>query len=416
MSRDLPLFSSIARRRVVVLCTLALLRALPVAAAPPPNDDFSNATVVSSSPFTDTVYVREATVAPDDPFGFGCGPVGSATIWYSFTPLSDMRIEANTFGSGPDTTLYVFTGLRGALTEIACNDNAAGRVQSQVFLPVMGGLTYHFLIGSHGLPFVPDNVTFSLLAAATPALNDDFDNATLIPAIPSTHTLDTTAASTAPDDPFCAGRGATVWYSLSVTARTQVEVNTSGSNYDTTLSVYVGARGGLTQIACNDEGGGGFARVRFEAVPGVTYFIMAGAFGMNPGGKLVLSVVPAPPPLEVRLDIDDRDSVVASTGLVTIRGTATCTRPAFLSLTGQVKQSHGNAVLVGFLGSFVFCDGPTAFTITTVSQGGLFHGRASALFVGGEADATLTGFAFVPDSGEFVIVNAMQSVLLTGSR
>jgi hypothetical protein len=35
-----------------------------------------------------------------------------------------MGIEANTFGSDYDTTLSVYTGSRGALTQIACNDDA----------------------------------------------------------------------------------------------------------------------------------------------------------------------------------------------------------------------------------------------------------------------------------------------------
>ena len=57
---------------------------------------------------------------------------------------------------------------------------------------------------------------------------------------------------TAPD---CSGREPTVWYAFRPSAAVRVEANTFGSDYDTTLSVYTGARGDLAQLACDDTGG-----------------------------------------------------------------------------------------------------------------------------------------------------------------
>jgi hypothetical protein len=61
-----------------------------------------------------------------------------------------MRINANTVGSDYDTGIAVFTGTRGALTFIGCNDDVLtgrNRVSSVTFDGVAGE-TYYFMVGS----------------------------------------------------------------------------------------------------------------------------------------------------------------------------------------------------------------------------------------------------------------------------
>ncbi len=78
-------------------------------AVPPPNDDITGATLIPSVPFTTTQDTREATVAPDDPQCSG----QSATVWYVFTPTTDVTLRAHTFGSNYDAALSVYTGSPG---------------------------------------------------------------------------------------------------------------------------------------------------------------------------------------------------------------------------------------------------------------------------------------------------------------
>jgi hypothetical protein len=112
-------------------------------AQPPSNDDFDAATVIPSLPFSDSISTVEATPAEDDPDCFGTG----ATVWYSFTPDEDVSVQANTFGSDYDTTLSVYTGSRGSLEQIACNDDFQG-VQSLIIFDAIAGQTYFFMVGS----------------------------------------------------------------------------------------------------------------------------------------------------------------------------------------------------------------------------------------------------------------------------
>jgi parallel beta-helix repeat protein len=128
------------------------------------------------------------------------------------------------------------------------------------------------------------------VASAVPP-NDDITQATVITALPfADGPLDTTAATMAPDDPDCAGNGPTVWYVFTPARPVIMAANTFGSNYDTTLSVYTGSPGALTQIACNDDFGSLQSAVSFEATTGTTYFLMVGSYASGSGGSVFLHV------------------------------------------------------------------------------------------------------------------------------
>jgi hypothetical protein len=109
---------------------------------PPPNDDFDTATVVSGLPFTATINTRLATNALDDPpHCSGYSPPGS--VWYSFTTTQDVRLEIHTYGSTYYTLLSVFTGSRGALTEIACGSE-------RIVFVATRDTTYYFMVIGEG--------------------------------------------------------------------------------------------------------------------------------------------------------------------------------------------------------------------------------------------------------------------------
>lgn len=118
----------------------------------PPNDDFNAALLITTLPYIHSVDTRAATVAPDDP-NMGCGAgVNSNTVWYRLVPSFYGLIEANTFGSNYDTVLAVFTGTRGALNRITCNDDASGSLQSQVTFEVIPSQTYYLEVADYGSP------------------------------------------------------------------------------------------------------------------------------------------------------------------------------------------------------------------------------------------------------------------------
>lgn len=246
--------------------------------------------------------------------------------------------------------------------------------------------------------------------AAQPA-NDDFDNATEIPDVTFSDEVDTTEATTEADDPVpdCAGpAGATVWYAFTPSEDMEIGADTFGSNYDTTLSVYTGARGALDEVACNDDAGSFQSFVRFDAIAGETYLFMVGSFGGESGGLLEFSVDVAPPPLEVDLSIDRFGSFLSQTGEAVISGILTCSEPALAFLDANVRQEVGRFILGGFGFTEFECDGETAWSATISPDTGLFRG--------GSAKANVFAFVEAVETGEFAFDDASASVHLRGGR
>lgn len=243
-------------------------------------------------------------------------------------------------------------------------------------------------------------------AAAIPG-NDDIGDATTITVLPFTDTVDTTDATEAADDPDCFGAGPTVWYALTLNEDTFVEINTFGSDYDTTLSAYTGEPGALQQIACNDDAGFSVqSRIRFEADAGQTYYVMAGAYLSGPGGNLVLNASETQPsePIHVDVTLDPIGSVQPRTGTAWLSGTVTCTGAEFVELFGELRQRAGRAIITGWGFDFLPCEADTPFTLEIQGQNGLF--------AGGHADAFVEAFACNEQECGFDV--AEQEVRLRG--
>ena len=249
-----------------------------------------------------------------------------------------------------------------------------------------------------------------------PPTNDDFARPILIPSNPARYTQDATTATTSPDDPWCNGNAQSVWYAFTPPTNMRLEANTFGSGYDTSLSVYTGARGALNQIACNDDANNSLqSRIRFDATAGTTYYMMASSrFFPVPTANLVFNLLPGPPPFSFNPSVAQFGSVTASTGVVTLSGSLQCSQPAYVTVSGQVKQKRGNATITGYWSAFVPCDGVTAWSATVQSQTVLFRGRSALLFAGGKAEVGATATAFDPDTGEFKQMNLASVITLRG--
>jgi hypothetical protein len=276
--------------------------------------------------------------------------------------------------------------------------------------------------GNYLVTFSGDNgagnveTTFTAITIiAAPPVNDDFSAAIAIGTIPYTNAQTTTKATSPVDDPFCSSSSHTVWYSFTPSSDMRVEFNTFGSDYDTTLSVYTGTRGALIPVACNDDSGGTKqSRVRFDAVAGVTYWIMAGSYYYSAGGHLAINGLFAPPPLSIGLAISQKGVVDPTSGEVEVMGSITCSRPVLVNVSGQLKQNHAQSALTGNFAFIVPCDGTTDWTASIIVSPSLFHGRAADLFVAGHADVIASANAIDQDTGEKAQSNAAAQIVLRG--
>ncbi|MET8834668.1 PKD domain-containing protein [Micromonospora sp. NPDC004540] len=261
-----------ARLVVALVGVIALLAGGQTGAfAAPTNDDYSAATAVETLPFTTTVDTTGATTGPTDPTT--CSNNGS--VWFSYTPPTSMRIQADTFGSDYDTVLSAWSGGPGSYTSLGCNDDTRG-LQSQVTFTATAGTTYHFMValccgnGRTG----GGSLRFSV-AEIQPAVNDDVADALPVGTLPYSNIQDLSSATSEAGEPTsCFSSARTVWYSYTPTVTGSVTAN---SHFDYLgLAVYTGSSpGDLTQVACRSLFQN--TQLTFRAEAGTTYLFQLGA-------------------------------------------------------------------------------------------------------------------------------------------
>jgi hypothetical protein len=346
--------------------------------------------------------VSSATANPADPGQCPDEPVtefSGHTVWYAFNAEADGWVEVNTIGSNYDTTLFVLDGEE----IVACDDDIVIGInqRSQLTFLAASGTTYDIMIGSWqdsrpGQLVLTVFETTEPPPAPPPPTNDD--RADAIPlAVGETLTGDTSAATLNSDtDPdFCAVdftpfSDHTVWYTVTPDDTGWLEVNTFGSEFDTTL--YVLADGEV--IACNNDRQGRQSRVVFFGDAGVTYEVMVGSF-FSDGGPLVISALEAAAPLQVSVTLDEFGTVDTRTGEATITGTVTCTEEALGGIGVFLSQTGGRFTAEGGNFAEIACGPePSVWSVTVLGD--------SAKFQAGDVDAF--GDVFVskdPDESAF---------------
>jgi hypothetical protein len=146
-----------------------------------------------------------------------------------------------------------------------------------------------------------DNV--SLLAATTANIpsNDNFTNATPILGSPFTSDVNTTYASKEPGEPYHAGNagGHSVWWTWTAPAVGSVNINTTGSGFDTLLAVYTNASSAspaFKTLACVSSNNGatrgtGLAALAFtvptQAQVGTQYYIALDGYNGRSGNAVL---------------------------------------------------------------------------------------------------------------------------------
>jgi hypothetical protein len=120
---------------------------------------------VAALPSTDHEDTTLATLEPGEPQP--CAGI-NRTVWYSFTPSTDVTLIADTVGSSYDTALAVYTGTSlGTLSTVACNDDGGPGLLSRVQFSATAGVTYHFQVG--GYFSSSGHLDFNLALVAPPA-------------------------------------------------------------------------------------------------------------------------------------------------------------------------------------------------------------------------------------------------------
>ncbi len=131
--------------------------------------------------------------------------------------------------------------------------------------------------------------------------NDLFSDAILIESLPFETSIDTRLATTDPDDPQPSCQptppGHSVWYRYDAVDDATIRFATTGSDYNTVLSIWTGAQPEtLTEVACNADTnpliGDVTSMLNLELVSS-TYYVLVSTAADDEGGKLILTAQPA---------------------------------------------------------------------------------------------------------------------------
>jgi hypothetical protein len=238
-----------------------------------------------------------------------------------------------------------------------------------------------------------------LALAAAPA-NDVPSGAIAETALPVTIDQDTTEATVTTDDVGCGAGGvdqATVWYTLTLAATTNVLVDATGSDYQVGVNIFEGTADADHLVNCVEGAAG------FEAAAGTTYYLMFADIDGNAtnGGQLHVGIDVAPPAIEVSLTVDSNGKVNPKTGEATISGTISCTHAAdFGDVEVNLRESIGRFTVHGFGFDSPACGPtPTAWFASVAGDNGKFAaGKATADVSAFACDAFSCDDAFVSTS------------------
>jgi hypothetical protein len=227
------------------------------------------------------------------------GNAGGASVWWSWPgpPLAG-RYLISTAGSDFDTLLAVYTGTRlTGLTAVAANNDCRGAT-SAVFINAAAQRAYHIAVdGDNG---ATGTVRLAISGPWTRPTNDGFAYRIPITETPPVLIVATNiAASLESGEPNHVGLtgGSSVWWTWTATNSCGVEIDLTGSDFDTLLAVYTGSTvSGLRLVASNDNSGLSVSsRVRFAATQGTMYQIaLDGKNGCFGAIRLGLALTNAP--------------------------------------------------------------------------------------------------------------------------
>jgi hypothetical protein len=289
--------------------TLTLTPDLP----PGANDNFANRAQISGTNVTVTGVNTNASKEAGEPNH--AGNRGGKSIWWRWVAPVSSPVTIDTIGSmdidgtnNLDTTLGVYTGSRvDSLTLIAGDDQGLPNAAIVTFNAV-AGTEYQIAVDGYGdtSGTAQGAIVLNLHQYPTGPLiaNDDFKDATPISAGEPGWTGATLGATREVGEPPHMGQadGHSAWWSFEATQNGPMRFTTSGSAFDTTLSIYTGTSlNDLTLVAERDDlaGGNFYAEVEFNVTAGTKYWIAVdgyrGAMGLTRLRVLPLAASNAPP-------------------------------------------------------------------------------------------------------------------------
>ena len=228
---------------------------------------------------------------------FSLPGLGQKSMWFAFNSEQGGLATLKSRAEYSDYQMLLLEGSTKATVKIVENTGLIrgplirGPLDGTIFYNTKPNTEYRVVIDT----VLPQRQDFTLTYTQEPE-NDMFSSATVIP--PGDFTVLGTVRGATEElferySPHVGkGRGQTVWWRWKAAQDGDFTINTSGSDFDTFLSVYTGPRAGeLSNVAWNDDRSGldHTSQVTFAATEGTTYHIAVDGYREDATGDVVLN-------------------------------------------------------------------------------------------------------------------------------
>ncbi len=253
---------------------------------PPANDLCANAIAI-----TGAATAGNTSTATND--GSSSCDASGNDVWYTYTAGANAgTLSLNTCGATVDTVISVYDTCGGS--ELACNDDCGGAPctgpSSCLSLPLNAAQTVVIRISTKAGPGGAFTLNASFLVP--PPSNDECLTATVITGngpFPYNNLFATPTTNTAPGSACQSSQSKDIWYAWTSMGAGSVTVDTCGGpTWDSVITIYTGACGSLTEIACDDDGcvtPALASMVSFTASCTTTYYIRISSFSSTTGAS-----------------------------------------------------------------------------------------------------------------------------------
>lgn len=311
------------------------------------------------------ITVFDAAQVPDTSNALAFSVTGPAPTTSSITPASaaagsaafTLTVDGANFSS---RSTVRFNGADRPTTLVSATRLTAQIPASDVAVGGVFGVTVFNAPPGGG----PSNAQ-SFTVTGPPPPNDNFAAAINIAGTAFSDAQNTVGATTEAGDPTppssCFpfgtqglannGRAKSIWYRFTAASAATLAADTSGSAYDTILSVWTGAPGSFTSVACNDDVDPGNIRhsqLSFPGTAGTTYFFMITAFEGDGGATSFHFSLVVPPPNDNVASARVVSAVPFTDMVNTAAATTESTDPAPTCASGAANSGRAKSVWYRF--------------------------------------------------------------------
>jgi hypothetical protein len=230
------------------------------------------------------------TTSMVDHYSGTCGAGTAPDAVFSFTLASSTRVRIDTTGSAFNTSISLRNNL---YAEVTCNATGTASVIDQTLTPG----TYFVIVDGAGTANGNYQINFTPYLPA-PNTNETFGTAYAIGDLTTrsaAFTSSTTGmvnhysstAAAASNNGCSAGAAADAVFSFTLTATKDVIIDTVGSSFDTSLSLWNSA---FTRLNCDDNGAGTQSRIVRTGLAAGTYYVIVDGKAAGSGGAYNLNI------------------------------------------------------------------------------------------------------------------------------